>query len=437
MAILESNTIKSTYQSLAYLFSDPAHNDAKTNKRVLACSGININMLHNSDGTLSTQQNGGYLAKQFHQNLKLAFNPNRKVQAQSIIISCSRDEFDTNDLDTQAKQLLQLANGFANKCFGDCQAVIAVQADGGHGQSGKLHAHILINSVKPRHGTSNRTMTVPTNRFSVRPLRNKLDDYLANNFELVTGRKWPGPINNQRSPESLKDLPNKAPWQRELKQTINEIKNQVTNIKDFLSRLKQQGITVTERGKTKQWTYHLTVDTTHGPRERKIRAFYQRIDKKNGNVLATRGLGTAYTKQGLEKYWESHLSKHQNIENLPNYKPIRKEVNNNEQKSNEQDEQDEQLEKLKTLAADARAAAAQKQLRQHLNFEQLKRAKAEERKQYAAKEAANRNARAASNKARSKSISTQQRDREAAKRAIQAKQRRAQSNHQPNEGPDF
>ncbi|HLQ75193.1 MAG TPA: relaxase/mobilization nuclease domain-containing protein [Alloiococcus sp.] len=434
MAILESNTIKSTYQSLAYLFSDPAHNDAKTNKRVLACSGININMLHNSDGTLSTQQNGGYLAKQFHQNLKLAFNPNRKVQAQSIIISCSRDEFDTNDLDTQAKQLLQLANGFANKCFGDCQAVIAVQADGGHGQSGKLHAHILINSVKPRHGTSNRTMTVPTNRFSVRPLRNKLDDYLANNFELVTGRKWPGPINNQRSPESLKDLPNKAPWQRELKQTINEIKNQVTNIKDFLSRLKQQGITVTERGKTKQWTYHLTVDTTHGPRERKIRAFYQRIDKKNGNVLATRGLGTAYTKQGLEKYWESHLSKHQNIENLPNYKPIRKEVNNNEQKSNEQDEQ---LEKLKTLAADARAAAAQKQLRQHLNFEQLKRAKAEERKQYAAKEAANRNARAASNKARSKSISTQQRDREAAKRAIQAKQRRAQSNHQPNEGPDF
>ena len=88
MAILESNTIKSTYQSLAYLFSDPAHNDAKTNKRVLACSGININMLHNSDGTLSTQQNGGYLAKQFHQNLKLAFNPNRKVQAQSIIISC-------------------------------------------------------------------------------------------------------------------------------------------------------------------------------------------------------------------------------------------------------------------------------------------------------------------------------------------------------------
>lgn len=434
MAILESNTIKSTYQSLAYLFSDPAHNDAKTNKRVLACSGININMLHNSDGTLSTQQNGGYLAKQFHQNLKLAFNPNRKVQAQSIIISCSRDEFDTNDLDTQAKQLLQLANGFANKCFGDCQAVIAIQADGGHGQSGKLHAHILINSVKPRHGTSNRTMTVPTNRFSVRPLRNKLDDYLANNFELVTGRKWPGPINNQRSPESLKDLPNKAPWQRELKQTINEIKNQVTNIKDFLSRLKQQGITVTERGKTKQWTYHLTVDTTHGPRERKIRAFYQRIDKKNGNVLATRGLGTAYTKQGLEKYWESHLSKHQNIENLPNYKPIRKEVNNNEQKSNEQDEQ---LEKLKTLAADARAAAAQKQLRQHLNFEQLKRAKAEERKQYAAKEAANRNARAASNKARSKSISTQQRDREAAKRAIQAKQRRAQSNHQPNEGPDF
>ena len=436
MAILESNTIKSTYQSLAYLFSDPEHNDAKTNKRVLACSGININMLHNSDGTLSTQQNGGYLAKQFHQNLKLAFNPNRKVQAQSIIISCSRDEFDTNDLDTQAKQLLQLANGFANKCFGDCQAVIAVQADGGHGQSGKLHAHILINSVKPRHGTSNRTMTVPTNRFSVRPLRNKLDDYLANNFELVTGRKWPGPINNQRSPESLKDLPNKAPWQRELKQTINEIKNQVTNIKDFLARLKQHEVTVVERGKKQQWTYHLKVNTSRGTKERRIRAFYQRKDK-DGNVINTRGLGTDFTKQGLERYWEKQLIKQKESNSEPLSKTnvhSRKEVDHNGQ---QQSSEEEQLQKIKSLAADARAAAQQKQLRQHLNFEQLKRAKAEERKQYATRKAAQRNARSTSNQARSESISTEQRTREAAKRAIKAKQRRAQSNHKSADGPDF
>lgn len=434
MAILESNAVRRSYQRLTYLFNEPAHNSTKTQKRVLACGGININLLHDGNGHITTQQNGAYLEKQFRSNLKFAFNPKRQYQAQSIIISCSEKEFDTTDLNTQANQLMQLVNGFAQKYFLDCQVVIAVQADGGQGQSGKLHAHLLINAVMPRHGTTTRAKTVPTNRFSVKKLRKQLDSYLSENFEYVTGRQWPGPVNSQYLRQDMNDLPNKAAWQLELKQTINEIKRQVSSIKDFLSRLKQQGITVTERGKTKQWTYHLTVDTTHGPKERKIRAFYQRIDKKNGNVLATRGLGTAYTKQGLEKYWESHLSKHQNIENLPNYKPIRKEVNNNEQKSNEQDEQ---LEKLKTLAADARAAAAQKQLRQHLNFEQLKRAKAEERKQYAAKEAANRNARAASNKARSKSISTQQRDREAAKRAIQAKQRRAQSNHQPNEGPDF
>lgn len=79
-------------------------------------------MIHNPDGTLTVNQSGVYLEKQFHQSLKRAFNPKRKTQCQSIIISFSNDEFDTSNLDEQASQALQLVQGYAKKYFGDARA---------------------------------------------------------------------------------------------------------------------------------------------------------------------------------------------------------------------------------------------------------------------------------------------------------------------------
>ena len=437
MAILESNAIHSSYQRLSYLFNEPAHNVAKTDQRVLACGGINIHMLHDSNGNLTPQQNGAYLEKQFRQNLKLAFNPKRQYQAQSIIISCSSQEFNTSNLDQQARQLLQLTNGFANKYFGDCQVVIAIQADGGQGQSGKLHAHLLINAVKPRHGTTKRTQTVPTSRFSVNHLRNRLDDYLENHFERVTGRQWPGPINSHYSRQDLDKLPTKASWQKELKQVINEVKQQVTTVKDFLSKLNQHGITVTERGKQKQWTYHLMVNTKHGSKERRIRAFYQRKDKKSGQVIATRGLGTNYTRQGLEKYWQKQsafLKQHESQDEYTHQHKFkkRKEASTDEESKS----QSEQLEKLKTIARDAKARANQQQLARSINLRQLRAEEAKESKQ-GAKRQGRPNPSRGSNKRRSPSISKQRRANEAAARRIEAVKRRKSNNHEKDAGPDF
>lgn len=423
IAILQSRSCHSSYQKLTYLFNQPPHNTSKTQQRVLACSGTNISMLHDPSGHISNTQNGAFLERQFHQSLKRAYNPKRQYQAQSIIISFSQQEFDTTDLHSQSIQALQLVQGFINKNFSDTQNVSCVQCDG-NGQH--LHVHILVNAVK----TNGKT--VATSRFSVNKLRHNLDNYLEHNFEKITGNPWPGPLQGKDRRKDILDLPSKANWQVQLKQLINAAKQSTTNIHDFKKFLLDNGVTISERGKSKAWTYHMSTNSNGKTKSHRIRAFYQRTDK-HGNVISTRGLGLGFTRNSLEQYW-SKQKVHQN-------EPERNHSGNNRKGQNHHESTyestDEELIKLKSLAADARAAAQQKRLRQHLNFEQLKRAKAEERKQYATRKATERNGRTASNKARSESISAQQRHREAAKRAFQAKQRREQSNRQQVDGPDL
>lgn len=46
MPVIQSNAVKSSYGRLTYLFNEPAHTTKKTNKRVLSCTGFNINMIH-------------------------------------------------------------------------------------------------------------------------------------------------------------------------------------------------------------------------------------------------------------------------------------------------------------------------------------------------------------------------------------------------------
>lgn len=427
MAVVQSNSIRSSYHRLTYLFNEPAHNADITSQRVLACSGHNIKMLHDHNGNISTVQSGAYLEQQFHQSLLKAFNPHRKYQAQSLIISFSKNEFNSSNLTQQSRQALQLTQGFINHYFPDAQSVTCIQADG---DGTRLHAHVLISAVK-QNGK-----TIPTNRFSVFHLRKQVDQYLNDNFEDVTNRRWPGPA-SQKGRHDLNDLPVKTGWQKQIKQIIYEVKQRVSNVEDFLIGLKQYGVTVSERGKFKAWTYHI-IDQS---KEHRIRAFYQRTDK-NGKVIATRGLGKSFTRQSLENYWKAQQSTLE-TEDLDGQEPLlNPHMNhNNIRKDRDQhgseDQQDEQLVKLKTIAADAMAEANRKRQQQHLNFEQLKRAKAEERKQQSAKQEANKHSRTAANKARSETISAQKRHREDAQRAIRTAKQRAKSSNKQLEGPDF
>lgn len=426
MAVLVSNACSSSYGRLTYIFNNIAHCDRKTNHRVLACSGTNIQMVHDREGHLTTAQSGVYLEHQFHQSLKKAFNPNRKTQCQSIIISFSDDEFDTTDLNQQASQALQLIQGYVHQHFNDAQTVSCVQCDG---QGGRLHVHLLINAVKPSG------KTVPTNQFSVFKMRKDLNDYLANNFERVTGQKWNNPFNGKTTRKDIQSLPSRSKWETKIKHIINVVKREVSNTQSFLKKLSQQGITVTERKKSQSWTYHQTITDLNGKtKEMKARDFYQRVDKKTGRVLSTRGLGTNYTRQALETYWQKQLIKQEQLDEQQDYAPHshkRKEVDI----YGRTDVQSEQLEKLKTIARDAQSRANQQQIARQINLRQLN-AETKEYEQRVKRQ--NRQAaRNRSNQKRPDPISKQRRANEAAKRKLEELKRVKRNNHEKDVGPDL
>ena len=295
MSILQTHSCHSSYNRLKYVFNEPVHSYQKTDKRVLAATGFNIKMLHDNDGRISVTQNGAYLERQFRTVLKRAHNPKRRYQAQTIIISFDPSEFDTSDLKTQSQQALQLVQHYVRKHFADCQSAIAIQSDG---EGGKLHAHVVMNTIRPS-GT-----TVATNRFNIQKLRKDFDEEMQTNYQKVTGRQWTNPIHNQSNRQDIHNLTTKSEWQQQLKELINQIKVKVNNIADFLKQLEQHGVTVTKRQKGKSWTYHQTVETKTGTRELKVRDFYQRVNKQTGEIKSTRGLGRSFSKVAIEDYFK-------------------------------------------------------------------------------------------------------------------------------------
>lgn len=397
MTVLETHSCQHSYNRLKYIFNEPAHSYQKTSHRVLATTGFNIRMLHDRQGHISTTQNGAYLERQFRTNLQKAHNPQRRFQAQSIIVSFDQSEFDTSNLQQQSQQALQLVQRYVRKHFADAQSVIAVQADG---DGGKLHAHILINTIKPTG------KTIPTNRFNIHKIRKDFDQVMQNNYQHITGQPWLDPIhNNHNQRQDQSNLTNRSNWQASLKQLINQIKQEVTSLKDFLTKLNDHGVTVTERQHGQAWTYHQTVTTKQGAKELKVRDFYQRVDKNTGEILSTRGLGRDFSKSALEHYFQ----------------PSQQEET--EENQNDVVETDEFV-KLKTMAADARFRARQKQSANQLNQRRIRAAEVEEQKQRAQQQARS-NQRKRREERRLEELSRQRRRREAARRR-QAEQRSSQ-----------
>lgn len=423
LAVLNSNACQSSYGRLTYIFNQSAHNTSKTNHRVLACSGTNIKMLHAPNGQLTTLQSGAYLEKQFHQSLQRAYNPKRKYQVQSIIISFSNQEFDTNTLNEQAAQALQLVQGYVHQHFSDAQSVSCVQCDG---DGGRLHVHLLINTIKPNG------KTVPTSRFSVYRMRKDFNHYLERNFQRVTGRKWTNSLSKSPSRKDSKNITIHSSWEAQLKQTIDHIKQEVRNVTDFLNHLSGKGIKVKERGKKKRWTYTQIVSDKGGkPKLKRVRAFYQRKDKA-GHVLSTRGLGQGYTRQGLEQYWQQQKEKEPVLTPTPGHH--RKENDQNE-KSNVQTEREELI-RIRTIAKEAQAAANRRQQRTQLTLQQLRAAETHEQQQRSQSQAGSVT-QGQRNQGRSQSVSQQRRLTEATQRRVQEQQERAKRTNGKDVGPDF
>lgn len=346
MSILQTHACRSSYNRLRYVFNEPAHTNHKTNKRVLAATGFNIKMLHDIDGRIASVQNGAYLEHQFRTVLQRAHNPKRRCQAQTIIVSFDESEFDTSNLELQSKQALQLVQHYVHQHFADCQSVIAVQSDG---EGGKLHVHVVMNTIKPSG------KTVATNRFNINKLRRDFDREMQTNYQKITGHQWTNPIHNQTNRQDIHNLVTKSEWQQNLKQLINQVKAEVQNVAEFLSKLKLHSVTVTERQHGRAWTYHQTVTTKTGTRELKVRDFYQRVDKRTGEIKSTRGLGQSFSKVAIESYFN------------------RKKEKERENQSDERRE-DNELEKLRAMETDAKTRVQRQRRINQIAQQQLQKA---------------------------------------------------------------
>lgn len=424
MSIVTTHSVTSRYRKLQYLLQPVPHDDTKVNNRVLAVSGSNIQLIHSPTGKLSTNQIPAYLDAQFQRSMKLAKNPNRRVQSQSIIISFSKDEFDTKNPSLQASQAIQIGQSYVHHFFNDAQSLIVAQCDGKGGKNNgdsKIHLHILIGAV------NQRGKTIQTNRFSIYKLRKEFDQTMSNDFQRVTGRKWTGPLDSKERQDKA-DLYTKSSWQNHLKKVIDDVKTKVDTITDFLKVLNSHGITVTERQKGTHWTYHQQVKTKQGLKKYNVRDFYQRKDKKTGAVIATRGLGTNYTKNSINKYLSLNAQLSPELSSLHQ----RKEDNHESKQS------DEQLERVKTLAAEARIQIEHQRFLNRLTQQQLLAAKDEERRQQ--RQARRETGQANRQQPQGKHITTvteQERSRERQKQRIKAKQRASQKSRAKDDGPDF
>ncbi|WP_195701606.1 relaxase/mobilization nuclease domain-containing protein [Companilactobacillus futsaii] len=288
MTYIKSHSSTSSWGRLHYIFDDEAHDGS--DHRVLSVAGNNIRLL-GARGHPNSDQSGYYLNIQFKNVRKKAWNSHKHQQAQHLILSFSEEEFSTRDdenLKEEANQINMLVKQFMYGEFPDCQWVSGIQCDGeGH----KLHAHVLINSVKPDG------KCVRTNKFKISKLRNNWNDFMDENYLAVTGHVYVNPFKKDKAASNVKP----KGWQKQVQETLEWAKNKAETIENYLTILRDKGITVSRRNKRGDWSYHFKVNG----KDKTVRDFYQRIDKKSGLVKSTRGLGKDYTPTSLKEYFEN------------------------------------------------------------------------------------------------------------------------------------
>lgn len=308
-----SKVIKTSSSSnlLHYIEDKHAHNDELTDQRNLLLVSQNL-------GTINEKHDVDYDIAQFNAVQQRAKNKHKKTKAYHLIFSFSDDEFPvTNDkkkLQEQANQASALIYYFLQEQLDDdAQFLLGTQRDG---QGEKLHVHVALNSVLTNGKVLNTNDIRLLDKGTEKGLRSKLDEYLQDNFEQVTGRhfkpivqKTDNLVNASEVHIQERENANKKNaygWKEHLKSAIYQAFSASDSLETFKQKLEQNNVTITERraridsdsGKKqyrKAFTYTYVDDNkkTH-----KIRDFAY---TKRGTV---RGLGKSFTPQQLEKEFE-------------------------------------------------------------------------------------------------------------------------------------
>ena len=312
-----------------YILDGEAHNNSLTNNRNLTIASKNVDRTF--DGKLDSQ----YTASQFLTVQKKAQNKNKKVKAYHLVFSFSNKEFPLpktgKEMHEQARQAGLLVYKFLDKDLPKtAQFILGVQRDG-DGQ--KLHVHVNLNAVQTNGKVidtkaltwSDREKIIPNKNKNEKPkkekikgLKSRIDDYMLDNFEAVTGRKYK-PIepvldnlvkSNEMQVLKHENTQNKPLnaylWKEDLKEKIYKAFSKSNSLNTFENELKNLNVTVKKRkssytkddgtkAKREAYTYYFTDKTG---KQRRIKDFSYRKGQPSG-------LGKSFTPEALEREYEN------------------------------------------------------------------------------------------------------------------------------------
>ena len=298
---------------IKYIANGEAHNSELTNERSLAVGAQNVDKIAKKYDAL-------YTSTQFTAVQRKAKNKHKKTKAYHMIFSFSTNDFplpkNKKELKKQADQAGVLIAGFLSKDLPkDSQCFLGVQRDG---KGEMLHVHVALNSVKLDGKVLNTNQIRLLDKGKEKGLRSRLDDYLDENFERVTGRKYQRVVAQQDNLVNSSEVQIKMretaengtgyAWKEHLKSLIYNAFDASDSLDTFKQALLENGVSIKERragiGKDKNgkklyrdaYTYSF-VDENN--KKHSIRDFAQ---TRSGG---TRGLGKAFTPDQLEKEFEN------------------------------------------------------------------------------------------------------------------------------------
>lgn len=312
-----------------YILDGEAHNNSLTNNRNLTIASKNVDRTF--DGKLDSQ----YTASQFLTVQQKAQNKNKKVKAYHLVFSFSNKEFPLpktgEEMHEQARQAGLLVYKFLDKDLPKtAQFILGVQRDG-DGQ--KLHVHVNLNAVQTNGKVidtkaltwSDREKIIPNKNKNEKPkkekikgLKSRIDDYMLDNFEAVTGREYkpiePVLDNLVKSNEmqvlkheNTQNKPlNSYLWKEDLKEKIYKAYSKADSLNTFENELNKLNVTVKKRkstytkddgtkAKREAYTYYFTDKTG---KQRRIKDFSYRRGQPSG-------LGKSFTPESIEREYEN------------------------------------------------------------------------------------------------------------------------------------
>lgn len=308
---------------IRYIENGEAHNKDLTDERCLAVGGLNVDKLGKTyDAT--------YTSAQFTAVQQKAKNKHKKTKAYHMIFSFSCDDFplpkNSKELHEQANQAGMLIAGFLSKDLPkNSQLFMGVQRDG----KGKmLHVHVALNSVKLDGKVLNTNQIRLLDKGKEKGLRSRLDDYLDENFERITGRKYQRVVaqednlvnssevhikEREEARKYVKTTYKEKPyaWKEHLKSLIYNAFDSSDSLDSFESALAENGVTVKKRqagigkdedGKKIYRDAYTYLFTDENGKKHSIRDYAQ---TKSGGM---RGLGKAFTPDQLKKELENGRS---------------------------------------------------------------------------------------------------------------------------------